>query len=127
MVYATKCYGKGSRTMIRVFVETKVFYQLLELADDLDLERIIKNEILKNPECGDVVSGAGGTRKMRVGNQFRGKGKSGGYRVLFLDLPQVEKTFLIFLYDKDELENLSQNQKSILKKLAEEIKHEKHN
>lgn len=36
--------------------------------------------IASDPEAGDVIVGTGGARKVRVGG--RGKGKSGGYRVV---------------------------------------------
>jgi len=36
--------------------------------------------IAANPEAGDVIVGAGGCRKVRIAG--KGKGKSGGYRVV---------------------------------------------
>jgi hypothetical protein len=36
--------------------------------------------IANNPAAGDEISGTGGARKVRVAG--RGKGKSGGYRVI---------------------------------------------
>lgn len=111
--------------MKRMFVETGVFRALLDQIEDRELERMIKNEILKCPEKGDVISGGGGIRKLRIANSLRGKGKSGGYRVLYLDLPRQERTYLLLIYDKDELENISSVQKIQLKKLVEVIKNEK--
>jgi len=35
-----------------------------------------------NPEAGDVMQGTGGVRKARLAG--RGKGKSGGYRIVFI-------------------------------------------
>ena len=41
-----------------------------------------------NPESGDVIEGTGGARKVRFAG--RGKGKSGGYRVI---LSSVGRTY----------------------------------
>lgn len=125
MVYDIKCYGKDADTMKRLFIETQVFRILLDQCEDQDLEMIIKNEILKYPLKGDMISGCGGIRKLRIANQVRGKGKSGGYRVLYLDLPQQEKTYLLLIYDKDDLENITSMQKGQLKKLVGDLKNEK--
>ncbi len=42
-------------------------------------ERIVRR-IAENPRHGDVIPGTGGARKVRFAG--RGKGKSGGYRVV---------------------------------------------
>ncbi len=110
--------------MIRTFVETGIFKRLLDSIGDSGLEKCIKDDILENPSCGAIISGTGGVRKFRVANAARGKGKRGGYRVLFLDLPKREVTYLMFIYDKDDLENISSEQKKSLKKIVERIKDE---
>lgn len=110
--------------MIRTFIETEIFKSLIDQESDKDLESTIKNDILKNPTCGDVISGTGGVRKFRVSDKSRGKGKRSGFRVLYLDLPKCEKTYLLLLYNKGELENVSSDQKKALKKIVEGVKHE---
>ena len=37
--------------------------------------------IAANPECGDLISGGGGIRKVRFA--IGGKGKSGGVRIIY--------------------------------------------
>lgn len=108
--------------VIRLFIETSLFKSLLDQENDSELEKIIKDEILKNPEKGNIVQGTGGLRKIRVAKKREGRGKSGGYRVLYFDLPSHSRTYLILLYDKDELENISAGQKAIIKKQIEGIK-----
>ncbi|MAZ46918.1 MAG: toxin HigB-2 [Halobacteriovoraceae bacterium] len=110
--------------MIRTFVETDIFKTLVDQENDKSLEATIKNDILENPSRGDVISGTGGVRKFRVSDKSRGKGKRGGFRVLYVDLPKCEKTYLLFLYNKDELENISSDQKKALKKIVEGVKNE---
>jgi mRNA-degrading endonuclease RelE of RelBE toxin-antitoxin system len=73
--------------MKRVFLQTLFFSKkLLDRGGDTLLEQV-EQEILNNPETGDVIPGAGGVRKMRISDPSRGKGKRGGYRVIYLDLP----------------------------------------
>lgn len=70
-----------------------------------------------DPKAGDVMSGTGGCRKIRIAG--RGKGKSGGYRVVFAfggnDIP----VFLIAVFSKDEKDNLSKAERNELAKLTE--------
>ena len=40
----------------------------------------LKDMLAKDPEAGELIQGSGGCRKVRVAG--RGKGKSGGYRVI---------------------------------------------
>ncbi|WP_347356858.1 hypothetical protein [Bdellovibrio sp.] len=85
---------------------------------------IDKGEVLKNPKCGDIIQGTGGVRKFRSEDTERGKGKRGGFRVLYLDLPHVEHTHLLFLYDKGQADDLSPEGKKVIKALVEKIKGE---
>ena len=61
---------------------------------------------------------------MRVSNAAKGKGKRGGYRVIYLDIPEVERTYLLGLYAKGEKADLSPDEKKILKGLVERLKRE---
>lgn len=86
------------------------------------LLKAIQDELLKDLEKGDLVKGAGGIRKLRVARA--GGGKSGGYRVFYLDLPQKGITYLMALLDKRESENISDHEKTILRAFAKAIKGE---
>lgn len=109
--------------MKRLFIQAESFKERLNEQKDGDkLLREIELEIVKNPECGDVVQGTGGVRKMRVSDPTRGKGKRGGIRVLYLDLPDREHTHLIWFYDKSEADDLSSVGKKIIKTIVEAIK-----
>ena len=81
-------------------------------------------EILKNPEGGDLIQGTGGLRKIRFRDESRGKGKRGGFQVIYLDLPSLRKTYLITMYDKNEKEDVSSDEKKILRALVQTIKRE---
>lgn len=75
----------------------------------------MQQSLLKNPEAGDVIEGAGGLRKLRHGDQRRGKGKRGGLRVIYYWWDGGRQFWLFTLYDKDEMENLSADEKKVLK------------
>lgn len=104
------------KLMIREFVYAHNFdniWKRLHLADDdlIDLENIL----LENPTAGDLIQGTGGLRKTRfaIGN----RGKSGGIRVLYVDFELYEKTYMLFAYPKNELENITGEQKNKFKKM----------
>jgi hypothetical protein len=89
--------------------------------DDGDLLRL-QDEIKKDPKLGNVIPETGGIRKMRFA--FEGKGKSGGSRVLYVDLVVAETIFLLTAYAKGEKENISPAERSAYKQLVEQIKKE---
>jgi hypothetical protein len=76
----------------------------LRLGDD-EL-RALENEIVRDPTRAPVVSGGGGVRKMRRPDPTSGKGKSGGYRVLYAFLPAYGTVLLIAAWPKSEREDL---------------------
>src|SRR5271169_2480134 len=69
--------------------------------------------IANNPRAGDEIGGTGGARKVRVAG--RGKGKSGGYRVITFYSGSDVPVFLLAVYSKGEKANLSKSERSELK------------
>jgi hypothetical protein len=58
------------------FIETPVFSrQLSECVDDEDF-RAFQNELLRNPEQGDLIVGCRGLRKIRMALPGRGKAEA---------------------------------------------------
>jgi mRNA-degrading endonuclease RelE of RelBE toxin-antitoxin system len=51
-----------------------------------------------HPDAGDIMPGTGGARKVRFSG--RGKGKSGGYRVITFFAADDIPVFLIDVYSK---------------------------
>lgn len=109
----------GSTT--REFVETSAFTRRVD-AEGRDLLFEIQSQLLRDLEAGEVVRGTGGLRKARVADAGRGKGKRGGYRVIYLDIPRVQRTYLLALYDKDEKDDLSHEETRTLRGLVEMLK-----
>ena len=62
---------------------------------------------------------------MRISDPSRGKGKRGGYRAIYLDLPHVCRVYLITFYGKDESVDLSSEGKKTIAGLAKQLKGEK--
>src|SRR5271169_2553555 len=72
-----------------------------------------------DPECGDLIRGTGGFRKVRVAR--KGMGKSGGARVVFIWRNERFPVFLITVFPKNEKENLSMAERNTLRKRADSI------
>ena len=79
-----------------------------------DTERLaIVAWIAENPSAGNVMAGTGGARKVRFAG--KGKGKSGGYRLITfftgVDIP----VFLLNIFAKNEKTNLTPKERAELK------------
>jgi hypothetical protein len=110
--------------MRRRFIEFPVFQREVERIDPQDLLISIQSEIMKNPECGDIVQGAGGVRKVRIQDRIHGRGKRGSYRVIYLDFPHLALTYLITVYPKGVKDDLSSTEKKAIKALVAVLKKE---
>jgi len=75
--------------------------------------------IANNPEAGDEIGGTGGARKVRVAG--RGKGKSGGYRVITFYSGKDVPVFLLAVYSKGEKANLTKAERNELKGILGDI------
>lgn len=109
--------------MKRAFILTTGFersWERMGLGDD-EL-RELQTLLLQNPEEGDVIPGVSGARKVRI--PLEGRGKSGGGRVIYVDIVVREQIYLLLAYPKNVQENLTSDQKKVLRKLIEAIKEE---
>lgn len=104
------------------FIETSLFTKRLVRIVDDDTYRKLQLELAVNPEKGRLIQGTGGLRKVRMA--ARGKGKSGGARVIYLHLEQWHIVYLVYVYDKGEADELTATQKRELRAIAEAIKQE---
>lgn len=108
-----------------LFIESRSFTRrLAELAGE-SAEAVleaIQADLLQNPEKGRIVHGLGGIRKARASNPARGKGKRGGFRYLYLFLERRDHIHLLFLLDKGEQEDLSEEQRKALRRMVAELK-----
>ncbi len=58
-----------------VFIETATFTRMVTALITDDEYRVLQNELVEDPELGDVIKGGGGIRKLR--HAIQGRGKSG--------------------------------------------------
>lgn len=109
--------------MTREFVYTEPFRKCWKATglseDDLKKLEVI---LLENPQLGDVIEGTGGARKMRI--QIENRGKSGGGRVIYVDVFEKEKLYFLLAYPKNVQDNLTPDQTKQVRKLVEAIKKE---
>ena len=71
---------------------------------DGEMQAII-DEIAADPSAGDLIPETGGARKVRVGG--RGKGKSGGYRIITFYVVDDLPVFLLRLVSKGQRVDIS--------------------
>jgi|SRR6266513_1424889 len=99
---------------MQTVVESAPFLRDADAAGMTEAERFALVSLLgANPEAGDVIKGSGGCRKLRFARA--GKGKSGGYRVITFYSGENLPVFLLTVYAKGRLGNLTDKQVSILK------------
>ncbi len=77
----------------------------------------IANLLAIAPRAGEVIRGTGGFRKLRYAG-VKGKGKSGGMRIIHLFVASDWEVHLVDIYAKGEQENLSKAECNDLAKLA---------
>ena len=105
------------------FIESRPFARRLhDLAGDAadELLRVIQRELEQNPDRGAMVPGLGGVRKVRIPG--RSKGKRGGYRCLYLYLEKRQHIHLLILLAKNEQEDATGEQRSLIRQWVAEIK-----
>ncbi len=108
--------------MKSVFVESTIFekYRNEYLSDDEF--RLFQAELMSNPKQGDVIQGTGGLRKIRVAS--KSKGKRGGSRVIYYFLDEKRRFYLLTIYGKNEMSDLTADQKKQLKAFMEAWRNE---
>jgi hypothetical protein len=98
-----------------VFIEAPAFTRHVPSYLTDDEYRRLQGVLLANPEAGTVMPGTGGFRKMRWRDPRRGKGTRGGLRVVYYHFANEAQVWLMTLYDKDELKDLTVAEKRALR------------
>jgi hypothetical protein len=104
-------------------IETHSFRRAASAAGVTETELLtIIDLVAADPAAGNLMEGTGGARKLRFA--AKGKGKSGGYRIITFFAAQDIPVFLLDIFTKGEKVNLSKAErnelKGVLGKLAEE-------
>lgn len=100
-----------------MIVETPVFTKrVLQTLDD-EQYRLLQAALVAAPETGWVIPGGGGLRKLRWAGS--GRGKRGGTRVIYRWFPERERLLMLFVFLKNERDDLSVQQLKRLRLVAE--------
>jgi hypothetical protein len=105
-----------------IIKETQLFQKLWADLGMTDTQREeLRNYLHDNPEAGDLIPKAKGTRKLRW-KLNNNKGKSGGQRVIYVYYKSYEILYLLMTYSKSDQENLKESEKDQLGELVDKIK-----
>jgi hypothetical protein len=103
---------------MQTVVETPSYLRAASIFSETERADIVAM-VAADPNCGEVMPGTGGFRKVRVGRD--GIGKRGGARVIYILRSTEFPIFLITAYPKNAKANLTQSERNILAKRADEI------
>jgi hypothetical protein len=81
-----------------------------------DEYRELQRTLIGNPEAGDVVPGSGGVRKLRW--RAAGRGKRGGYRVIYFARIAQGVIWMLTMYPKNVAENIPAH---VLRQIRKEV------
>jgi hypothetical protein len=109
-----------TNTILQTVVEMPEFTRQSQACMDAAVKEEFVDYIAANPLQGKLIVGTGGVRKIRwAGNS--NQGKSGGVRVIYYYYDEDTPIFLFTVYDKHKKENLTQNEKNMLKSIITKI------
>jgi hypothetical protein len=115
----------AGETKYPLFTESLVFSRQVDATGSLDVLFAIQDDLLLDPTRGDLVMGTHGARKARIGDPSKGAGKRGGYRYIYLYLEHQGHIFLLYLYGKGKMADLSPGQKKVIRAMVDAIKEER--
>ena len=98
-----------------VFVELPAFARSRSTYLDDHAYLALQNLLMDHPDAGDLIPEAGGLRKLRFRDERRGKGKSGGLRVIYYWWVTGFQFWLFTVYDKNEIADLTPRERRALK------------
>lgn len=107
--------------MYREFIYLSEFdkaWEALGLTDDDQRELEIR--LLNNPKEGKVIQHTNGARKLRI--ELGEHGKSGGARVIYVDLVIDKCIYLLTCYPKSKVEDLPEKTKKVIANLIKILK-----
>jgi hypothetical protein len=118
-IYLTLGVQWSTKGIVQTVVETPTYLAIANKLFSEEERADIVALVAADPECGDLIRGTGGFRKVRVAR--KGMGKSGGARVVYIWRNERFPVFLIAVFPKNEKENLSMEERNTLRKRAGSI------
>ena len=108
------------REMRVTVVETKAFTGRAKgRMSAAEVDRAIE-VIARDPLCGDLIQGTGGIRKVRFA--VKGRGKSGGVRIVYYYYNESMPVFLLTVFAKNEKADLARAERNALGKVARALR-----
>jgi|LakMenEpi03Aug12_release.lakeMendotaPanAssembly.Ray.scaffolds.fasta_scaffold206756_2 hypothetical protein len=105
---------------VQTVIETEAFIRSARLCGMTDREREAAISLIAAyPAAGDLIVGSGGCRKVRIAG--RGKGKSGGYRVVTFYADAETPVFLLAVLSKGSDANFSDVQVQAMAQAAKRL------
>ena len=104
-----------------IFVETSLFTQRIVQVMDDDTYCELQEHLTAHPDAGLVIVGSGGVRKIRW--RGSGRGKRGGSRMIYY-WNNDDQILMLYVYLKNERENLTPEQIAMMREIAKEFKNE---
>lgn len=101
---------------MQTFVETKLFTRLVDEYLSDEEYSSLQFALARDPEAGPVIPGTGGVRKLRWAAP--GRGKRGGYRVLYYLRLRAGLIWLLTMYPKNVSDNIPAH---VLRQIRKEI------
>lgn len=108
--------------MNAIFIELSSFQKYRADYFNDDQYQKFQQMLLDNPEKGDLIPDTGGLRKVRFKDERRKKGSRGGIRVIYYYATSDGHFILFTLYDKDQADDLTKDQRVALASALNVIK-----
>ncbi len=107
-----------------VIFETSIFTRKIDSLLSQEEYRVLQNMLIDTPTLGNIITGSGGLRKVRW--KGKGHGKRGGTRIIYYWAKNSEQIFMLYVYAKNEMENITKKQLEVLKQaVTAEFKNER--
>jgi len=101
-----------------LIAETAIFTRRIQALISDEQYRLLQLQLVAQPDVGKVIPQSGGLRKVRW--SLSGQGKRGGIRVIYYWLASRETILMLFVYAKNEQDDLTRQQLQALRKIIEE-------
>lgn len=101
------------------FIETPTFTRLVTALLSDDEYRELQDVLVEDPERGDLIKGGGGIRKLR--HAVRGRGKSGGVRVIYYWVKDDHLIYMLVAYPKSKKDDLTDRETTLLRDFVKEL------
>lgn len=98
-------------------IETPAFTKRVQGILSEEEYRLFQIKLISDPDAGNIIQGSGGIRKIRWSGS--GRGKRGGSRILYYWYNKQGLLLMLFIFEKNEKDDLTKTQLKILKTIVE--------